>query len=42
MDTVTPPVDYEDLIKEDRVHGSLYTDTAVFEDELESLRGARE
>jgi phenylpropionate dioxygenase-like ring-hydroxylating dioxygenase large terminal subunit len=37
MDTVTPPVDYEDLIKEDRVHGSLYTDTAVFEDELERI-----
>ncbi|MDO8941759.1 MAG: hypothetical protein Q7U75_01175, partial [Desulfobacterales bacterium] len=28
---------YEDLVHEDRVHGSLYTSQAVFNDEMERI-----
>lgn len=38
IDTVsTGGLDYDRLISEDRVHGSLYTDPAVFADELERI-----
>jgi fatty-acyl-CoA synthase len=32
-----PPASYEDLILPDRVHGSLYTDQAIYEKELEKI-----
>jgi hypothetical protein len=28
-------IDYHHLIQEDKIHGSLYTDEAIYEDELE-------
>jgi fatty-acyl-CoA synthase len=31
------PVDYKALVRDDRIHGSLYTDPRVFEDELERI-----
>ena len=37
METASSTVDYENLIKDDRVHGSLYTDPLIFEDELEKI-----
>lgn len=37
MPTKTTRVDYEKLIEEDRVHGSLYYDPRVFEDELDNI-----
>ena len=30
-------IDYEHLIQEDKVHGSLYTDEAIYEDEIEKI-----
>ena len=29
--------DYESLVKEDRVHSSIFTDEAIFEDEMERI-----
>lgn len=37
MTEMSTRVDYENLIEEDRVHGSLYYDPAIFEDELEKI-----
>jgi phenylpropionate dioxygenase-like ring-hydroxylating dioxygenase large terminal subunit len=37
METVSSTVAYENLIKDDRVHGSLYTDPVIFEDELKKI-----
>jgi phenylpropionate dioxygenase-like ring-hydroxylating dioxygenase large terminal subunit len=31
------PIDYDTLIKDDRVHGRLYYDVAIFEEELEKI-----
>jgi phenylpropionate dioxygenase-like ring-hydroxylating dioxygenase large terminal subunit len=33
------PIDYRALIEQDRVHGSLYTDPAVFDDEMDRIFG---
>ena len=37
MTTATARVDYSSLIQPERVHGSLYTDPAIFADELERI-----
>jgi fatty-acyl-CoA synthase len=37
VDTVRTAIAYEDLVGEDRVHGSLYTDPEIFRDELERI-----
>ncbi len=37
MTEMSTRIDYEKLIEEDRVHGSLYYDPAIFEDELEKI-----
>src|ERR1700741_2912329 len=34
---VTEPPSYQELVQPDRVHGSLYTDPAVFDAELERI-----
>ena len=33
----TQAADYEELIKEDRVHGRLYYDPAIFHEEMEKI-----
>ena len=30
-------IDYDSLVKEDRVHVSLYTDPSIFTDEMEKI-----
>ena len=35
--TTVSTIDYEHLIQEDKVHGSLYTDEAIYEDEIEKI-----
>ena len=30
-------IDYDSLVKEDRVHVSLYTDPSIFSDEMEKI-----
>jgi fatty-acyl-CoA synthase len=37
MTAVAAPIPWDDLIERDRVHGSLYTDPAIFEAELERI-----
>jgi fatty-acyl-CoA synthase len=37
MTAVAAPIPWDDLIQHDRVHGSLYTDPAIFEAELEHI-----
>ncbi|HYF27877.1 MAG TPA: aromatic ring-hydroxylating dioxygenase subunit alpha [Baekduia sp.] len=37
MATTAPPASFEHLIKPDRVHGSLYTDPAIYQAELERI-----
>lgn len=32
-----PEIDYDALVKEDRVHISLYTDPAIFTDEMDKI-----
>ncbi|MGE0826561.1 MAG: Rieske 2Fe-2S domain-containing protein [Candidatus Binatia bacterium] len=37
MATARTGIDYNALVKDDRVHGSVYTDAAIFEEELEKI-----
>jgi len=37
MATARPRIDYDALVKEDRVHGSAYTDPDIFAEELEKI-----
>jgi len=39
MDSVMPssPLDYKALVRDDRVHASLYTDPRIFDDEMERI-----
>ena len=37
MATTRPRIDYKALVKEDRVHGSVYTDPNIFEEEMEKI-----
>ena len=30
-------IDYHELVKEDRVHGSVYTDPEIFEEEIDKV-----
>src|SRR5262245_17527224 len=32
-----PPLDYKTLVRDDRIHASLYTDPRIFEDEMERI-----
>ena len=33
----SPPLDYKTLVRDDRIHASLYTDPRIFEDEMERI-----
>lgn len=35
--TYTPPIDYRSLIQRDRIHGNLYTNEAIFREEMEKI-----
>jgi phenylpropionate dioxygenase-like ring-hydroxylating dioxygenase large terminal subunit len=39
MDSVIPssPLDYKALVRDDRIHASLYKDPRIFEDEMERI-----
>lgn len=37
MNSSTPAATYADLVRDDRVHTSLYTDAAIFDDEMERI-----
>lgn len=38
MTTTQPPrINYDALVKEDRVHGSVYTDLQIFAEEMEKI-----
>ena len=37
MATARPRIDYDALVKEDRVHGSVYTEPDIFAEELEKI-----
>jgi len=39
MDSVMPssPLDYKTLVRDDRIHASLYTDPRIFDDEMERI-----
>jgi phenylpropionate dioxygenase-like ring-hydroxylating dioxygenase large terminal subunit len=37
MENARTTIDYEALVKDDRVHGSVYTDPAIFEEELDKI-----
>lgn len=37
MSSVLSPVDYRALVKDDRIHASLYTDPRIFDDEMERI-----
>lgn len=37
MKTARVGIDYEALVQEDRVHGSVYTDPAIYEEEMEKI-----
>ncbi|HMH49576.1 MAG TPA: Rieske 2Fe-2S domain-containing protein [Candidatus Acidoferrum sp.] len=37
MREAPPPVDYKSLVRDDRIHASLYTDPRIFSDELERI-----
>jgi phenylpropionate dioxygenase-like ring-hydroxylating dioxygenase large terminal subunit len=36
-DPTLPALDYKALVRDDRIHASLYTDPRIFEDELEQI-----
>src|SRR5580765_1098808 len=36
-DSTLPPLDYTALVRDDRIHASLYTDPRIFEDEMERI-----
>ena len=36
-DAALPALDYKALVRDDRIHASLYTDPRIFEDELEQI-----
>ncbi len=40
MATARPRIDYDALVKEDRVHGSVYTDPDIFQEEVEKIFSA--
>jgi len=33
-------INYDELVKDDRVHGRVYTDPAIFEDEIDKIFSA--
>lgn len=33
----SPPIDYEALVQDDRIHASLYTDPRIFADEMDRI-----
>jgi hypothetical protein len=35
--TAPAAVDYKALVKDDRIHASLYTDPRIFDDEMERI-----
>ena len=35
MKIIPVAIDYNDLVKEDRVHGRVYTDPEIFEEEMD-------
>lgn len=37
MGEITNKIDYDALVREDRVHGSVYTDPAIYEEEMENV-----
>jgi phenylpropionate dioxygenase-like ring-hydroxylating dioxygenase large terminal subunit len=37
MENTQTTIDYDALVKDDRVHGSVYTDPAIFEEELDKI-----
>ena len=37
MTTTRKGIDYDSLVLEDRVHGSVYTDSAIFEEEIDKI-----
>lgn len=37
MGTVRTEIDYDALVKDDRIHGRVYTDPAIFEEELDKI-----
>lgn len=37
MTTVRPAIDYDELVKEDRVHSAIYTSPEIFEEEMEKI-----
>jgi phenylpropionate dioxygenase-like ring-hydroxylating dioxygenase large terminal subunit len=37
MENARTTIDYDALVKDDRVHGSVYTDPAIFEEELDKI-----
>jgi hypothetical protein len=36
------PIDYDTLVREDRVHSSVYNDPQIFEDEVERVWRSRQ
>jgi hypothetical protein len=37
MRTARTEIDYDALVKDERVHGRVYTDPAIFEDEMDKI-----
>jgi phenylpropionate dioxygenase-like ring-hydroxylating dioxygenase large terminal subunit len=37
MENARTTIDYDALVKDDRVHGNVYTDSAIFEEELDKI-----
>ena len=37
MEIARTAIDYDALVKDDRVHGRVYTDPAIFEEEMDKI-----
>ncbi len=37
IDKARSPINYDNLVFDDRVHGSIYTDPAIFDDEMDQI-----